>query len=104
MLKNLKIATKVKEKSPSLFSINPRKNKRTGPIYIDIMRNSYGQTGIAPYSIRAKKHAPVATPITWDKLFKLDTKSNMFNIYNVFDYIDINNPTWSNFNYIKNKI
>ena len=29
-------------------------------------RNAPAQHAVTPYSLRAKPHAPVATPITWD--------------------------------------
>ena len=35
---------------------------------MDVMRNAYGQTAVAPYAVRARKGAPVATPITWEEL------------------------------------
>jgi bifunctional non-homologous end joining protein LigD len=33
-----------------------------------MMRNSYAQTAIAPYAVRGRPGAPVATPLTWDEL------------------------------------
>lgn len=44
------------------------KVKRKGKIFIDYMRNQRGATAIAPYSTRAREHAPVATPFEWDEL------------------------------------
>ncbi len=44
------------------------KAERKGRIFIDWMRNERGSTAIAPYSVRARKGAPVATPVTWDEL------------------------------------
>ncbi len=31
-------------------------------------RNTYGQTVVAPYAVRALPGAPVATPVTWDEV------------------------------------
>lgn len=31
-------------------------------------RNAYGQTFVAPYSLRARRGAPVATPLDWSEL------------------------------------
>ena len=45
-----------------------RKNKREGRILIDTARNTYAQTAVAPYSVRAKPGAPVATPLRWEEL------------------------------------
>ncbi|CAM02669.1 bifunctional non-homologous end joining protein LigD [Saccharopolyspora erythraea NRRL 2338] len=40
-----------------------RKDKRGDRVFLDINRNAYGQTMIAPYSLRARPGAPAATPI-----------------------------------------
>ena len=45
-----------------------RKNKREGRILIDTARNTYAQTAVAPYAVRAKPGAPVATPLRWEEL------------------------------------
>jgi bifunctional non-homologous end joining protein LigD len=45
-----------------------RKNKREGRILVDTARNTYGQTVVAPYAVRALPGAPVATPVTWDEV------------------------------------
>lgn len=50
------------------YTLEQRKNKRTGRIFLDVLRNSYGATSVAPYSIRARPGAPVATPIDWSEL------------------------------------
>lgn len=39
-----------------------------GRIYLDVQRNAYAQTAVAPYSVRAKPGAPVATPIAREEL------------------------------------
>jgi bifunctional non-homologous end joining protein LigD len=45
-----------------------RKAKRGDRVFIDIARNAYGQTVVAPYSVRARPEASVATPLAWDEL------------------------------------
>ncbi len=35
---------------------------------LDIMRNAYAQTAVAPYSVRGRPGAPVATPLRWEEL------------------------------------
>ena len=44
-------------------TLEVRKDKRGGRVYLDVMRNAYGQTSVAPYSVRARPGAPVATPL-----------------------------------------
>ncbi|MGD2057936.1 MAG: non-homologous end-joining DNA ligase [Anaerolineales bacterium] len=50
------------------YTLEQRKKKREGRIFLDMLRNAYGATSVAPYSVRALPGAPVATPITWDEL------------------------------------
>ncbi len=44
------------------------KGMRKGKIFIDYLRNQRGATAIAPYSTRARIHAPIAVPIDWQEL------------------------------------
>ena len=55
-------------REPTLFTIEQRKAKRGERILIDIMRNAYAHTSVAPYAVRARPNAPVATPLKWEEL------------------------------------
>ena len=67
---------------PDRFTAKMSKASRTGKIFVDYLRNGEGSTAIAPYSIRARAHAPVATPIAWSELSK-DVRFDHFNVGNV---------------------
>jgi len=45
-----------------------RKEKRGGRVLLDTARNTYGQTTVAPYAVRAIPGAPVAAPLAWEEL------------------------------------
>jgi len=62
------IAQEFIERHPDLATIEMRKEDRKGRIFLDYLRNSYGQTTVSPYSLRPLAHAPVATPLAWDEL------------------------------------
>ncbi|MER7660119.1 MULTISPECIES: non-homologous end-joining DNA ligase [unclassified Streptomyces] len=62
------VAEKLAERDPERLTTAVRKKAREGRLYLDVQRNAYAQTAVAPYSIRAKPGAPVATPITWEQL------------------------------------
>lgn len=54
---------------------------RRGRVYIDPFRNGFGQTVVAPYSVRRKPKAPISTPLDWSELeASLDPTS--FNLSN----------------------
>jgi len=53
---------------PEKLTLEQRKKKREGRIYMDTYRNSYGATSVAPYAVRARPEASVATPIGWDEV------------------------------------
>jgi bifunctional non-homologous end joining protein LigD len=58
-------------REPDLLTAEQRKAKRGDRIFLDTNRNSYGQTAVAPYSLRARPGAPAATPIEWDELARV---------------------------------
>lgn len=64
---------------PNEYTINPRKEKRKKLLLIDYFRNGFGATGVAPYAVRAKDGAPVATPVTWYELTRIKS-SDQFTI------------------------
>ncbi|WNZ07580.1 non-homologous end-joining DNA ligase [Streptomyces sp. 11x1] len=53
---------------PERLTVEPRKKDRGDRLYLDIQRNVYAQTAVAPYTVRARPGAPVATPLTWEQL------------------------------------
>jgi bifunctional non-homologous end joining protein LigD len=55
------------------------KAKRKNRIFIDWLRNDRGSTAIAPYSVRARKGAPVAIPVSWKELTGLEA-ANVFDM------------------------
>jgi DNA primase len=61
-------------------TVEVRKDKRGGRVYLDVMRNAYAQTAVAPYSVRARAGAPVATPLEWDELDTRGLRADRFTI------------------------
>ena len=62
------VAKVMEQKWPNRYTSNMRKVDRKGKIFIDWIRNGRGATSIAPYSLRARKGAPVSMPIFWEEL------------------------------------
>ncbi len=62
-----RIADHLAARFPDRVTTAARKAKRGERLYLDVGRNARGQTAVAPYSLRARPGAPVATPLTWDE-------------------------------------
>lgn len=66
------VAERLADSLPKTVTTAQRKNKRADRIFIDTQRNAYGQTAVAPYSLRARPEAPVAVPLHWHELARSD--------------------------------
>jgi bifunctional non-homologous end joining protein LigD len=79
------LADLLAETEPDQFTSNIRKEKRTGRMFVDYLRNERGATAIAPFSTRARPSVPCAVPVSWDELdtlrhanaFTLETAAEM---------------------------
>ena len=87
--------------SASIFAADPahlttefRKAKRGGRVYLDIARNGYAQTVVAPYSVRARPGAPVATPLDWDEVRTTRLAPDRWTIANVFRRLGAKADPW----------
>ncbi len=56
---------------PDELTTEARKAKRGKRLYLDVARNGYAQTAVAPFAVRALRGAPVAAPIEWSQLDSL---------------------------------
>lgn len=62
------VADTLAAEHPDRLTTAARKKDRGDRLYLDIQRNAYAQTAVAPYTVRALPGAPVATPFSWDRL------------------------------------
>lgn len=74
----------VAAKAPELMTTEQRKNKRGNRVFLDDLRNAYGQTAVGPYAVRAIKGAPVATPLRWDEVGDGDLDPQRYTVDNLF--------------------
>ena len=65
------------------FTTEQRKAKREGRILLDVLRNAYAHTAVAPYAVRARPGAPVATPLRWGELADRATTPGRFTLRDV---------------------
>ena len=83
--------------NPKQLTLEVRKDKRNGRLFMDVMRNALGQTAVAPYAVRAYPKAPVATPIFWDELKNKKLRSNTYTIENIFQRLKKKSDPWKEF-------
>ncbi|PJK29918.1 DNA ligase D [Minwuia thermotolerans] len=76
------LARRMAAADPDGYVAQASKAKRKGRIFIDWLRNERGATAIAPYSPRARAGAPVATPVGWEELARID-RANRYTLDNI---------------------
>lgn len=77
------VAELVVAEDPGHRTLEMRKRKRGDRVYLDVMRNGYGQTAVAPYAVRPRPGAPVATPLDWDELGARGMRADRFTLRDV---------------------
>jgi bifunctional non-homologous end joining protein LigD len=61
-------AERLERDQPRLVTSRMTKALRTGKIFIDWSQNNGKKTTVAPYSLRAREHPTVSTPVSWDEV------------------------------------
>jgi bifunctional non-homologous end joining protein LigD len=89
------VAALAAQREPLLFTTEQRKAKREGRILIDVMRNAYAHSAVAPYAVRARPGAPVATPLHPDELADSDTRPGRFTIETVPGRLERDGDPWA---------
>ncbi len=88
------VARYLADMDPENLTVEQRKEKRKGRVFIDTLRNSYAQTAVAPYALRARPGAPVAAPITWEELKDPKLRPQSYNIKNIFKRLASAEDPW----------
>jgi bifunctional non-homologous end joining protein LigD len=79
---------------PNELTIEARIANRGDRLFLDTTRNAYAQTGVAPYAVRAKPGAPVATPLRWEELDDPALGSQTYSLRNVLPRIERKGDPW----------
>ena len=77
------------------LTLEQRKAARGERILVDVMRNTYAHTAVAPYSVRARPGAPVATPLRWDELSKASTRPDRWTLRTVLRRLERDGDPWA---------
>jgi bifunctional non-homologous end joining protein LigD len=88
------IAEQVAERRPDELTTEWRKNKRGGRVLVDVARNTYAQTTVAPYAVRALPGAPVATPLAWEEVDDPELHPRRWSLATVPDRLEERGDPW----------
>ncbi len=88
-----KICEALAQEEEDKFTTEVRKDKRGDRLFLDFLRNAYGQHSIAPYGVRALPGAPVATPLDWDELADLED-ARSYTIINIVKRLQQTGDPW----------
>jgi bifunctional non-homologous end joining protein LigD len=61
-------AERMEQEHPGLVVSRMTRTLREGKVLIDWSQNNGSKTTVAPYSLRARLHPTVSTPVTWDEV------------------------------------
>ncbi|HEX2549395.1 MAG TPA: DNA ligase D, partial [Gammaproteobacteria bacterium] len=92
------------ENNPDKYVSVMTKAKRKGKIFLDYLRNQRGATSVAPYSLRAREHAPVSVPLAWDEL-NANFKKNFYTLRTLAKRLkELKQDPWKDFFKTRQKI
>ena len=80
------------------LTVEVRKNRRRGRLFLDTARNAYAQTFVAPYSVRARSGAPVATPLGLEELGDSRLHAQKYTIRNIHRRLARRKDPWAKIN------
>jgi bifunctional non-homologous end joining protein LigD len=88
------IGEELAARHPDRLTTEWRKAKREGRILIDTARNTYAQTTVAPYAVRARPGAPVAAPLRWEELEDPGLRADAHTLASVPGRIERDGDPW----------
>jgi bifunctional non-homologous end joining protein LigD len=71
-------AERLERDRPDLVVSRMTKSLRRGKVLIDWSQNNGSKTTVAPYSLRARTHPTVSTPVTWDEVEACQSPGDLF--------------------------
>ena len=89
------VAERLVARRPGELTTAQRKAKRGDRVFVDVARNAYAQTAVAPYSVRARAQAPIATPIEWAELEDAKLGPQRYTVRNIFRRLARKRDPWA---------
>jgi bifunctional non-homologous end joining protein LigD len=81
-------------RAPDRLTLEFSKADRSGRIYVDTGRNGYSATFAAPYTVRARRGAPVSAPCTWAEVERGEVTSRSFTLRNMRERVATIGDVW----------
>jgi bifunctional non-homologous end joining protein LigD len=80
---------------PDRLTLQQRVEQRGNRIYLDLQRNGYAQMAVAPYSVRARHGAPVATPLHWAEAEDAELNPRRFTMRTMGERLATTQDPWA---------
>jgi len=87
------VAEEVEPRGP--FTLEQRKDKRGGELFLDVLRNSAANHAVVPYSLRPLPEAPVAAPLDWDEALSSSFDPRRITLRNLFRRLGQTDDPWA---------
>lgn len=81
---------------PQRFSARSGPRNRVGKIFIDYLRNGFGATTVAAWSLRARPGMGVSVPLGWDELESI-RGGDHWTISSIDERLDTGNAPWADY-------
>src|SRR6202165_397496 len=88
------VAQQLATADPDHLTTEFTKQKREGRLFLDVNRNAYAQTAVAPYAVRARRGAPIAVPISWSEVESDALRPDGVGIRNISDWLRKHDDPW----------
>lgn len=82
---------------PDRFTMEARRSRRDGKVYLDMLRNRRNQTSVMPWSPRSLDGASVAAPLALEELDDDTLDSKQVTIKNAHRWLEKPDPWWGFF-------
>jgi bifunctional non-homologous end joining protein LigD len=91
------LAKVVVSQEPAQRTLDRRKSRHRGRVFVDVNRNAYAQLVVPAYAVRARRGAPVSVPLDWKELEREDLRPDGVTIRTVFDRLQKVGDPWADF-------
>jgi bifunctional non-homologous end joining protein LigD len=91
------IGEEIAARHPDTLTTSWRKEGRGGRVLVDTARNTYAQTVVAAYAVRALPGAPVATPLAWEELSDPALHPRRWTLATIPERLEAHGDPWADF-------